>query len=298
MKQTFDCVIVGSGIAGMTSAIYLKRANKNILLIEKEVPGGLMNKTSSIENYPGYTNIDGPSLVMNIYNQINKLQIPILFDEVVDIQHDEKNRIILKKSDPIFTKNIIISTGRYPRKLNIENEEQLIGHGISYCALCDGAFFKGEDVCVIGGGNSALEESLYLSNICHKVTIINRGDKLRADSIFQDKIKEKNNVEILYNSKITSINGTTQLESITVNQQTIPCKGLFVYIGLDPNIEFLKNLNLKEENGYIIVDHNMQTNIEGIYACGDVIKKDVYQIITAASEGAIAATSVQKRLNQ
>lgn len=297
MKQTFDCIIIGAGIAGMTAAIYLKRANKNIILIEKEIPGGLINKTSSVDNYPGFLKIDGPSLVMNIYDQVKNLQIPVLFDEVLDIKHNEVNQITLKKSDPLFSKTIIISTGRIPKSLNIKNEDKLIGHGISYCALCDGSFFKGEDVCVVGGGNSALEESLYLSKICHKVTIINRSDSLRGDFIFQQKIEQQSNIEILYNSQIQSINGDVILESITVNNQVIPCKGLFIYIGLIPNTKFLDNLNIKTENGYIIVDQNMKTNIDTIYACGDVVKKTAYQIITAASDGALAAINIEKQLN-
>lgn len=296
MKQIFDCVIIGAGISGMTAAIYLKRANKNVILIEKEIPGGLINKTSAVENYPGFTKIDGPSLVMNVYSQIQNLDIPIVFSEVIDIQNENNKTIYLKNGEIILSKTIIISTGRTPKKLNIPNEDRLIGHGISYCALCDGSFFKNKDVCIIGGGNSALEESLYLSNICNKVKVLNRSEKLRADDYLIEKVKAKNNIEILMNSTITKINGQNYLESIEVNDQKILCDGLFIYIGLVPNINFLKNIDIKTENKYILVDEKMKTNIQGIYACGDAIKKDVYQIITAASEGAIAATSVEKEL--
>ena len=273
MKQTFDCVIIGAGIAGMTAAIYLKRANKKVVLVEKEILGGLINKTSSVENYPGFIKIDGPSLVMNVYNQIQELKIPIIYDEV-----------------------IIISTGRIPRTLGIPKEKELLGHGISYCALCDGTFFKNKDVCVIGGGNSALEESYYLSNICHKVTIVNRSNQLRADTALVDQINTKDNVQILLNSKVEEIHGKDKLESVTINGNNISCEGLFIYICLDHNIEYLKNLNLENDKGYIVVDKDMKTSLEGIYACGDSIKKSVCQIITAASEGAIAATSVEKYL--
>lgn len=280
----------------MTAAIYLKRANKNILLIEKEIPGGLINKTSDVENYPGFTKIDGPSLVMNIYDQIKNLEIPILFNEVVNIENGTIKQVYLKNNEILETKSIIISTGRVPKSLGLSNEKELIGHGISYCALCDGSFFKEKHVCIVGGGNSALEESYYLSNICSKVTILNRSDHLRADSSLIEKIKTKSNVEILYNSQIDKINGQEKLESVIVNGKTIPCDGLFIYIGLDPDISFLKNVNITNEKGYIIVDNNMKTNLDGIYACGDVIKKDVYQIITAAGDGATAATNLIKEL--
>lgn len=296
MKQTFDCIVIGAGIAGMTAAIYLKRANKNVILIEKEIPGGLINKTSDVENYPGFIKIDGPSLVMNIYNQIRQLEIPLIFNEVIEIENGSEKKIYLKNGEILDTKSIIISTGRIPRSLGLPNEKELIGHGISYCALCDGAFFKCKEICVVGGGNSALEESYYLSNICSKVTILNRSDRLRADSTLIERIKTRPNVEILYNSQIEKINGENRLESITVNGKDILCEGLFIYIGLDPDINFLKNINIENEKGYIIVDKNLKTNIDGIYACGDVIKKDVYQIITAAGEGATAATNLIKEL--
>lgn len=296
MKQTFDCVIIGAGIAGMTAAIYLKRANKKVVLVEKEIPGGLINKTSAVENYPGFIKIDGPSLVMNVYNQIQELKIPIIYDEVIDVLNNQEKIVYLKNNDSLDTKAIIISTGRIPRTLGIPKEKELLGHGISYCALCDGTFFKNKDVCVIGGGNSALEESHYLSNICHKVTIVNRSNQLRADTALVDQINTKDNVQILLNSKVEEIHGKDKLESVTINGNNISCEGLFIYIGLDPNIDYLKNLNLENDKGYILVDKDMKTNLEGIYACGDSIKKSVYQIITAASEGAIAATSVEKYL--
>lgn len=296
MKQTFDCVVIGAGISGMTAAIYLKRANKNVVLIEKNIPGGLINKTSDVANYPGFTKIDGPSLVMNIYDQIKNLEIPLLFNEVVKIEDGNEKIIYLKNNEVLKTKSIIISTGRVPRNLGLSNEKELIGHGISYCALCDGAFFKGKEVCVVGGGNSALEESYYLANLCSKVTILNRSDHLRADSTLIERIKTKSNVEILYNSQVEKINGEEKLESVVVNGVTIPCEGLFIYIGLDPDISFLKNININNEKGYIIVDSNMKTNLDSIYACGDVIKKEVYQIITAAGEGAIAASNLIKEL--
>lgn len=277
----------------MTAAIYLKRADKNVVIVEKEMPGGQINKTSNVGNYPGFKDIDGPSLVTDIYDQIKSLNIPVIFDEVIDIKDGDKKTIVLKNKE-ITSDGIIIATGRVPRKLGLENEEELVGHGISYCALCDGFFFKGKDVCVVGGGNSALEESLYLSHLCQKVTILNRSDKLRADDYLIDQVEKADNIEILYNSTVGKINKDVNLKSVIVNNQEIKCDGLFIYIGLEPKTDFLKNLAIETDNGYIIVDKDMKTNLKKIYACGDTIKKNVYQIITAAGEGAIAATSFER----
>lgn len=277
----------------MTAAIYLKRADKNVVIIEKEMPGGQINKTSNVGNYPGFKDIDGPSLVTDIYDQIKDLNIPVIFDEVIDIKDGDKKTIVLKNKE-ITAEGIIIATGRVPRKLGLENEEELIGHGISYCALCDGFFFKEKEVCVVGGGNSALEESLYLSHLCQKVTILNRSDKLRADDYLIDQVEKADNIEILYNSTVEKINKDVNLKSVIVNNQEIKCDGLFIYIGLEPKTDFLKNLAIETDNGYIIVDKDMKTNLNKIYACGDTIKKNVYQIITAAGEGAIAATSFER----
>lgn len=293
MKSTFDCVIIGAGIAGMTAAIYLKRANMNVLLIEKEVPGGQINKTSTVENYPGFISIDGPSLVMHIYEQITKLNIPVKYGEVIDII-DKENKEIILSNETILTKGIIIATGREPNLLKLENETELIGKGISFCALCDGIFFKDKEVYVVGGGNSALEEGLYLSKLCKKVTILNRGDKLKASDILIEKVKQVENIEILYNSSVTKIYKDDILKFIDVNGEKKSCDGLFIYIGSTPNISFIKSLELEINNNCIAVDSNMRTNKKNIYACGDVIKKDVYQIVTAASDGAVAATSFER----
>lgn len=277
----------------MTAAIYLKRANKNIVIIEKEIPGGQINKTSNVGNYPGFNEISGPDLVGDIYNQIKSLNIPIIFDEVINIE-DSVEKTITLKNQTITADGIILATGRVPKKLGLDLEDELVGKGISYCALCDGFFFKDKEVCVVGGGNSAFEESIYLANICKKVTILNRSNELKADDYLINQAKQRDNIEILLNSSISKINKDEFIKSVVVNGEEIKCDGLFIYIGLTPNTDYLKNLNINLENGYIVVDKNMRTNIDKIYACGDAIKKDVYQIITAAGEGAIAATSFER----
>ena len=301
MKETFDCIIIGAGVAGTTSSIYLKRWNFNILLLEKNMPGGIISNTSIIENYPGIKKIDGSTFAMNLYEQIKELDINYKYGNASEIT--QKNNLFIVNTDlgNYQTKSIIIATGRTPRKLNLENEDKLIGNGISYCATCDGLLYKDKEVCVVGGGNSALEESLYLSKICKKVTIINRSSKLRADEILIEKVKNTANIEVMYNSNIIKLKEKqNKLTNIIIKKENetkeLLCHGLFIYIGFEPIIPNVPNLKLNDN--YIVVDEKMQTNIDNICACGDIIKKDLYQIITAAGEGATAANTIKNNLNK
>lgn len=301
MKETFDCIIIGAGVAGTTSSIYLKRWNFNILLLEKNMPGGIISNTSIIENYPGIKKIDGSTFAMNLYEQIKELDINYKYGNASEIT--QKNNLFIVNTDleNYQTKSIIIATGRTPRKLNLENEDKLIGNGISYCATCDGLLYKDKEVCVVGGGNSALEESLYLSKICKKVTIINRSSKLRADEILIEKVKNTANIEVMYNSNIIKLKEKqNKLTNIIIKKENetkeILCHGLFIYIGFEPIIPNVPNLKLNDN--YIVVDEKMQTNIDNICACGDIIKKDLYQIITAAGEGATAANTIKNNLDK
>lgn len=292
----FDTIIIGAGIAGMTAAIYLKRENINVAIIEREMPGGQMVKTPAIENYPGFDKVDGSSLAINIYNQVEKLKVPFIFDEVIDIQ-DGEDKVIITKKDKYKAKTILLATGRIPRKLNISNEDKLIGRGISYCATCDGAFYRDKDVVVVGGGSSAVTEAIYLTNIAHKVTLLYRGENLRSENVLKEKLENIENAEIKYNTTIEEIkeeNG--KVNEVILNNGSLKVDGIFVFIGYEPNVSYLKNLNLSVDNGYIVVDNNMKTNINGIYAAGDSIKKNLYQLTTAAGEAAIAANSIKKYL--
>lgn len=290
----YDCVVIGAGIAGVTASIYLKRAGLNILLIEKKEVGGQIINTSEIENYPTIITANGAEFALLLKNQIKELEIPLLYEEVKDIKLNNNIKTIYTNNTTIETYNIIIATGRIPRKLNLDNEDNLLGKGISYCATCDGYFYKNKKVAIVGGGNSALEAAIYLSKICNSVTVINRSEKLRADEELQNEVKLLENVNILYNEEILSLGEKDGiLNYLTLKNNEISIDGLFVYIGLVPTLPFIKNIDLKLENGYIVVNQKMETNIPGIYACGDIIKKDVYQIITAASEGAIAASNIK-----
>ena len=303
MSQDFDSVIIGAGVAGMTSAIYLKRYNVNVLLLEKNIPGGQIVQTPKIENYPGVGSIDGASLALNMYQQVTNLGIECRYSEVIKIENHGNSKTIYTENEEIRTKTNIIATGRIPKKLGLENESELTGRGISWCATCDGMFYKNQDVAVIGGGNSALEEALFLSDICNKIYILYRSGELRADKILQKRVFEKENIEIKFDTIVEKINEKDEkLESIIIKEREeekkLVVQGMFIYIGFEPNDSIISELNLILKNQYIVVNENMETNIKGIYACGDIIKKELYQVTTAVGEGSIAANSVKKYLMQ
>ena len=298
--ELFDSVIIGSGVAGMTAAIYLKRSNKKVLILERNAPGGQINRTSKIENYPGFSGIDGPTLAYQIYEQMMNLKVEYRYGNVLEIKDLGSKKIIKTDMEEIETKTVIIASGRIPKELGLPNEKELIGHGISYCASCDGPLYQGKVVAVVGGGNSALEEALYLADICKKVYIIHRRKEFRAEEEIQEKVKKCENIEFIYDANVTKLVSDGHLTSILLKQNQEELKldidGLFVYIGYVPDTEFLKDSSVLLENGYVVVDGSMKTNVSGIYACGDVIKKEYYQISTAVGEGATAALSVKKDL--
>lgn len=292
----YDLIIIGAGPAGIGAAIYAKRNGLNVLVIEKGIPGGLINYTNIVENYPGFPSISGPDLADNFKKHLESLDVNYIRDEVLEIVDGEIKRIITKKNE-YQTKKIIIAIGRSPKKIGLPNEDKLFGYGISYCSLCDAMLYRGKNVAVYGGGNSAFEEGIYLAKFAKEVIILNRGLSLRADNILQDKIKEIKNIHIINECKVTKITGESKLESIEINDnETLNIDGLFIYIGYKPATKFIDNLNICDELGYIIVDNNYETNIKGIFAVGDVSKKGVYQIVTAVSEGAIAAINVTNEL--
>lgn len=285
-------VILGSGIAGMTAGIYLKRGGLDVLVVEDNIPGGVLNEIPSIENYPGYEEISGPDLAMNIYNQLTKLGVKILNKKITSI--DLNNKII---NNNIKYEYLVIATGRKSKMLSLEHEKELLGKGISTCALCDGFFYKDKKVVVVGGGSSSLTEALYLSKICKEVIIIHRRDKLTSDKYLIDKVNSTKNIKVLYNSNITKYNqNNNKLTSVIINNKdNLEVEGVFLAIGSTPNSEIF---NVNKDNNYIIVDSNYMTNIDKVYAIGDVIKKDYYQLSTAASDAVVAASNIIKRENK
>lgn len=290
----YDAIIIGLGASGLSASIYAKRSGLNIAVINFSVPGGIINESSVVENYPGFKSISGPDLAYEFFEHFNSLDVPLFNEEVVDIKDGEIKQVIT--NDNVYkAKNVIICSGRKPRKLNLPNEYKFNGNGISYCAICDGNLYKNKDVCIVGGGNSALESALYLSGICNHIYLIIRSDKLRGDNFLVEQITSCSNIEILYNSSITDIvEKDNKLVAAVINDKTIKIDGIFVNIGYEPSINILKSLDLEMDKNYIIVDKNMETNIKGIFACGDIIKKELYQLVTAVSDGAIAANYIYK----
>lgn len=298
MKLDFDVIIVGSGVAGMTAAIYLKRANISCCIIEKCMPGGQIMKTSTIENYPGLLKITGPDLAMNMVEQLKTLDVPYIYDEVIDIKDKKDYKIVKTNQKELSCKGVILALGRTPRKLNVPGEDILEGRGISWCAICDGPLYKNLDVLVIGGGNSSLEEAIYLSEICQKVTIVHRKDNFKAQQYLIEKVKAKNNIKVLFNAEVKEfIEKEGRLKEVLVfNNKTnktkkLKASGCFIYIGHIPSTTNFSSLNILDEDGYIKTDSSLRTEVPFIYAAGDVIKKSLYQIVTATNDGALAASS-------
>ena len=293
VKLMSKCIVIGAGPGGMSAAIYLKRAGIDVTLIEKMVPGGEMLKTNKIENYLGFDSIDGGELALRMSSQVKDLGVEIIRDDITGISYDN-TFIVTGLKNKYQADYVIIATGRVPRKLGLDMEEELLNRGISYCATCDGAFYKGKEVAIVGGGDSALTEALYLSDICLKVYVLVRKD-LKASDILQNRVKNKDNIVILKNVSVSQFISSDSLTGVLLNDgRKLDVNGLFIAIGGTPDISFLKNLNVDTINGYIKTDNKMRTNIKGLYAVGDVRYKDFYQIITAASDGAIAALSIRE----
>lgn len=291
----YDVIIIGLGASGVSASIYAKRSGLNVCVINYGVPGGIISTSSIVENYPGIKSISGSDFAFNLFEHFNSLNIPLYNEEVINIKNGDIKTVITTNNE-YKAKKIIICSGRKPKKLGIKNEDKYMGRGISYCATCDGNLYKNKKVCVVGGGNSALESAIYLSNICETVYIIVRKDKfIGSESLVKD-VLNKDNVVVKFNSVIEEIIGNDVVESIKIKGEEIKLSGIFINIGYEPSIGILKGLNLKMDNNYIVVDKNMETSVKGIYAAGDIIKKDLYQLVTAVSEGAVAATNVFKSI--
>ena len=294
----YDIIIIGAGPAGMTSAIYALRANKKVLILEAKTYGGQIVNANLVENYPGIPNISGFDLATNMYEQVKKLNGEIKFEPVIRI---EDNLKVVTPSNEYQSRAIIIATGAENRKLNIENEEKLVGKGVSYCATCDGNFYKGKNVAVVGGGNTALEDAIYLSNIANKVYLIHRRDEFRGENKYLEELKKHNNVKFITNSNVIKLNSNDKLNSIEIknndrNTETIEVDGIFIAVGQKPNNLIFKNIIELDNNGYIKSTDGVHTNKEKIYVAGDTRVKDLRQLATAISDGAIAATTAIKEM--
>lgn len=288
----YDTIIIGAGPSGMSAGIYLKNANKNIIIFEKDAPGGKILKAKKINNYLGLEDIEPSEIAYKMYKQVMDLKIKINIEKVIDVKKEKEKIIVITNKGKYESKTLLITCGRIEKSLGLEKESNLIGNGISYCSKCDGSLYKDKIIAVVGNNSESIEETIYLSNIAKKVYYINYD---------KENISFNNdNIEVINDKQIISLNETlNKLSSITLSDNRIvDVSGLFILNGYAPNIEFIKNLNIKNDNGYILVSKNMKTNVKGIYAAGDIIKKDLYQVITSASEGAIAAVNIVKELNK
>jgi len=301
----YDTIIIGAGPAGMTAALYAARSNLKVALLERGIPGGQMNNTADIENYPGYANISGPELAEKMFEPLENLGVEHLFGLVEKIEDRGDFKEIITEDERFETKTVIIASGANHRHLGVPGEEGYNSRGVSYCAVCDGAFFRDEDLLVVGGGDSAVEEAIFLTRFAKSVTIVHRRDELRAQKVLQDRAFANEKIRFVWDSVVESIHGDERkVTGVTFkNVKTGELSqaefgGIFIYVGLDPVSEFAKDLGITDEAGWILTDHQMKTSVAGIYAVGDVRQKDLRQITTAVGDGATASQEAYKYLTE
>ncbi|MFL0583635.1 thioredoxin-disulfide reductase [Solibacillus silvestris] len=299
-ENIYDVVIIGAGPAGMTAAVYASRANLSTLMIERGIPGGQMANTEAVENYPGFDTILGPELSTKMFEHAKKFGAEYAYGDVNEIIDGEEYKIIISGKKQYKTRTIIITTGAEYKKLGIPGETELGGRGVSYCAVCDGAFFKQKKLIVIGGGDSAVEEGIYLTRFADKVTIVHRRDKLRAQKIIQDRAFANEKIDFIWNTTVKEIHEVdgkvgkvTLVSTVDGTETEEAADGVFVYVGMLPLTAPFASLNILNEAGYIVTNEKMETSIPGIYAAGDVRDKMLRQIVTATGDGSIAAQSAQ-----
>jgi thioredoxin reductase (NADPH) len=303
--KMYDVIIIGGGPAGYTAALYSARARLKTLLVEKMFSGGQMATTDFMENYPGFDEpVGGVELALKMENQARKFGAEILYDEVIDMDLAGKVKIVKTTSHTYNCKALILCMGASPKSLGLDKEDKFRGLGVSYCSVCDAAFYKDKKVAVVGGGNSAADDALYLTKYAEKVFLIHRRNNLRCVKLAQEELFKNDKIEFVLNSQVVEILGERKLEGIRVKNNstneasTLDIDGLFIAIGLVPNNELVKGKLELSKDGYIITDSNMKTSMEGVFAAGDICEKPLRQVITAASDGAVAAYSAEKYVNQ
>lgn len=299
-EKIYDVIIAGAGPAGMTAAVYTSRANLSTLMIERGMPGGQMANTEDVENYPGFESILGPDLSTKMFEHAKKFGAEYAYGDIKEIIDNGDVKTVVAGSKQYKAYSVIISAGAEYKKVGVPGEKELSGRGVSYCAVCDGAFFKQKELFVIGGGDSAVEEGVYLTRFASKVTIVHRRDELRAQKILQDRAFANEKVDFIWNHTIKSINdkegkvgSVTLVSTQTGEEQELPADGVFIYIGMIPLSKPFTNLGITNENGYIETNDRMETKVPGIFAAGDIREKTLRQIVTATGDGSIAAQSAQ-----
>jgi thioredoxin reductase (NADPH) len=301
-SNAYDIVIIGSGPAGLTAGLYAGRGGLRAAIVEKLAPGGLVANTERIDNYPGFPEgISGLDLAQKMEAQARKFGAQIISDEATSVTVEPKTfTVALASKTSLKAKAVIVATGASPKQLGVPGERELLGKGVSYCAVCDGAFFKGQDVAVVGGGDSAVQESVYLAGLCRKLTVVHRRDALRAAEALQKIAFANKKIEFLWSRSVLSIEGRDAVSGLrlqdkaTLAESVLPVTGVFIYVGNQPNTGFLAGLLKTDELGYIITDCDLMTSVPGIFACGDVRKKLVRQISSAVGDAAVGATAAQR----
>ncbi|MFC0270455.1 thioredoxin-disulfide reductase [Metabacillus herbersteinensis] len=298
-EKVYDVIIAGAGPAGMTAAVYTSRAKMDTLMIEKGLPGGQMTKTEDIENYPGFESIIGPALSKKMYDHSLKFGAEFVRGDIKEIKDDYPLKTVIVDNKEFKAKSIIVATGAEHRYLGVPGEKELSGFGVSYCAVCDGAFFVDQELVVVGGGDSAVEEALFLTRFATKVTIIHRRDKLRAQKIIQKRAFENKKIDFIWNHTVEEVLGDGLVSGVLIKDvntgetREFPCSGVFIYVGMDPLTDCVKGLGITNENGYVVVNEDMKTSAKGVFSAGDVNEKMLRQVITATGDGSVAALSAQ-----
>ena len=301
----YDTMIIGAGPAGMTAALYAARSNLKVALLERGIYGGQMNNTAEIENYPGYARISGPELAEKMFEPLENLGVEHLFGQVEKIEDHGDYKKIITEDEVFETKTVILASGANHRHLGVPGEEEYNSRGVSYCAVCDGAFFRDEDLLVVGGGDSAVEEAIFLTRFAKSVTIVHRRDQLRAQKLLQERAFANEKISFIWDSVVKEIKGDDRrvtsvvFENVKTGQiSESDFGGVFIYVGLDPVSDFVKDLGICDEAGWIVTDQHMKTASDGIYAIGDVRQKDLRQITTAVGDGAVAGQEVYKYITE
>ncbi|MHB9290469.1 thioredoxin-disulfide reductase [Latilactobacillus curvatus] len=303
MVKSYDVIVIGAGPGGMTAALYASRANLSVLMLDRGIYGGQMNNTAEVENYPGFKSILGPELGEKMYASATQFGAEYGYGTVNSIELQGEMKIVHTDEGDFEARSIIIATGSEHKKIGIPGEDEFGGRGVSYCAVCDGAFFKNKEVVVIGGGDSAIEEGLYLTQLASKVTVIHRRDELRAQKILQDRAFANDKMDFIWNAQVTTIEGddkkvtgVTYIDKVTRETKEVAASGVFIYVGIEPMTSAFGDLGILTDAGWIKTDDHMATSVPGIYAIGDVREKDLRQITTAVGDGGIAGQEVFKYL--
>ena len=296
MDNRYDVIVIGGGPGGYTAALYAARANLSVLVLEKFSPGGQMATTDIVENYPGFAEgINGFELGVQMKQGAERFGVQSKLAEVKSVELNANPKLVHTRKDTFEAKTVILATGAFPRELGLENETNLRGRGVSYCATCDGAFYRGKTVVIVGGGNTAVADAIFLAKICEKVYLVHRRDELRASKTYMEALEKTENIEFIWSSEVVEIEAEQFVTGVKVKSRKddsirqVPCDGIFVAIGNIPNTELIQGQVDLDEAGYVLADETTKTNIPGVFAVGDMRKKPLRQIVTAVADGAVAS---------